>query len=127
MGAEVGDAGSLGAAEGWRLEGSVRASKRDRGRPVQAAHSSDLARLEGITLYEAEELVLSARAGTPLAAIEAALEAQRQMLAFEPTDLGPLLGGSAGGASIGGVLACNLAGPRRIKEIGRAQRLNSSH
>jgi glycolate oxidase FAD binding subunit len=59
--------------------------------------------------------VRSARAGTPLAAIEAALEEQRQMLAFEPADLGPLLGGAPGAASIGGVLACNLSGPRRIK------------
>jgi glycolate oxidase FAD binding subunit len=46
---------------------------------------------------------------------EAALDEQRQMLAFEPADLGPLLGGPAGAASIGGVLACNLSGPRRIK------------
>ncbi|MEO3431112.1 glycolate oxidase subunit GlcE [Pelagibius sp. CAU 1746] len=90
-------------------------SKRGLGRPVQAAHSLDLSRLTGITLYEPEELVLSAQAGTPLAAIEAALEEKRQMLAFEPAELGPLLGGAAGAATIGGVLACNLSGPRRIK------------
>ncbi len=90
-------------------------SKRALGRPVQAAHSLDLSRLDGITLYEPEELVLSARAGTPLAAVEAALEEKRQMLAFEPADLGPLLGADAGAATLGGVLACNLSGPRRIK------------
>ncbi|MGF1592726.1 MAG: glycolate oxidase subunit GlcE [Kiloniellaceae bacterium] len=103
------------AAEASPLEVLGRGSKRGFGRPVQAAHSLDLSRLDGITLYEPEELVLSARAGTPLATLEAALDEQRQMLAFEPADLGPLLGGPAGAASIGGVLACNLSGPRRIK------------
>jgi len=112
---QVVEAVAWAAAEGEPLEVLGRGSKRALGRPVQAAHSLDLARLDGITLYEPEELVLSARAGTPLAAIEAALDEQRQMLAFEPADLGPLLGGAAGEASIGGVLACNLAGPRRIK------------
>ena len=100
---------------GEPLEVVGRGSKRGLGRPVQAGHGLDISRLDGITLYEPEELVLSARAGTPLAEIEAALDARRQMLAFEPADLGPLLGGAPGQASIGGVLACNLSGPRRIK------------
>ena len=100
---------------GEPLEIVGRGSKRGFGRPVQAGHGVDLSRLDGITLYEPEELVLSARAGTPLAAIEALLEEHRQMLAFEPADLGPLLGGAPGAGSIGGVLACNLSGPRRIK------------
>ena len=112
---QVLEAVAWAAAEAQPLEILGRGSKRGLGRPVQAAHSLDLSRLDGITLYEPEELVLSARAGTPLAAIEAALEAERQLLAFEPADLGPLLGGQPGAASIGGVLACNLAGPRRIK------------
>ena len=112
---QVVEAVAWAAAESEPLEVLGRGSKRALGRPLQAAHSLDLSRLDGITLYEPEELVLSARAGTPLAAIEAALEEHRQMLAFEPADLGPLLGGEAGAASIGGVLACNLSGPRRIK------------
>ena len=112
---QVVEAVAWAAAEAQPLEILGRGSKRGLGRPVQAAHSLDLSRLDGITLYEPEELVLSARAGTPLAAIEAALDAERQMLAFEPADLGPLLGGQSGAASIGGMLACNLAGPRRIK------------
>ena len=59
--------------------------------------------------------MLSARAGTPLAEIEALVAASKQELAFEPMDYGPLLGTSAGAATIGGVLAANLSGPRRIK------------
>jgi len=112
---QVVEALAWAVAEDAPLEIIGRGSKRALGRPLQAAHSLDLSRLDGITLYEPEELVLSARAGTPLATIEAALEEKRQMLAFEPADLGPLLGGAAGAASIGGVLACNLSGPRRIK------------
>ncbi|MGD0023155.1 MAG: FAD-binding protein, partial [Xanthobacteraceae bacterium] len=69
----------------------------------------------GVTLYEPEELVLSAKAGTPLAEIEALVAASKQELAFEPMDYGPVLGTQAGAATIGGVLAANLSGPRRIK------------
>jgi glycolate oxidase FAD binding subunit len=58
---------------------------------------------------------MSAKAGTPLAEIEARLADNQQQLAFEPPDYGLLLGGAPGRATIGGVLACNLAGPRRIK------------
>lgn len=90
-------------------------SKRALGRPSQADVGLDLSALAGIRLYEPNELVMSAAAATPLAEIEAALAAARQMLAFEPPDLGPLLGGEPGAHTIGGVLACNLSGPRRIK------------
>jgi len=112
---QVVEAVAWAAAEEQPLEVVGRGSKRGFGRPVQAAHGIDLSGLAGITLYEPEELVLSARAGTPLAEIEAALEDQHQQLAFEPADLGPLLGAGAGQGSIGGMLACNLSGPRRIK------------
>ncbi len=112
---QVADAVAWAAAEEEPLEVLGRASKRAFGRPVQAGQGLELSGLAGITLYEAEELVLSARAGTPIAEIEAALAEKNQELAFEPPDLGPLLGGEAGAGSIGGVLACNLAGPRRIK------------
>jgi glycolate oxidase FAD binding subunit len=104
---------ALSSAEPLELVGA--GTKRGFGRPVQAGHVLDLSDLAGITLYEPEELVLGARAGTTMAEIEAALTAKRQMLAFEPPDLGLLYGGAAGQATLGGVLACNLAGPRRIK------------
>ena len=85
------------------------------GRPLQTAHVLDLSALAGVSLYEPEELVLRAGAGTLLSEIEALTAAEDQHLAFEPPDLGPLLGSPAGGATIGGVLACNLSGPRRIQ------------
>jgi glycolate oxidase FAD binding subunit len=90
-------------------------TKRGLGRPVQAAQQLDLSGLGGITLYEPNELVLTCGAGTPLAAIEAALKENNQQLAFEPPDLAPIYGGAAGAGTIGGALSCNLAGPRRLK------------
>jgi len=60
----------------------------------------------GIIDYEPTELVITARCGTPLAEIEAVLAARHQMLAFEPPHFGP-------GATIGGVVASGLSGPRR--------------
>ena len=68
-----------------------------------------------MTLYEPEELVLSAMAGTPLAEIEQLLADHNQMLAFEPMDYGPLFGAARGRGTLGGVLAANVSGPRRIK------------
>ena len=90
-------------------------SKRAIGRPSQTDFTLDLSGLSGVTLYEPAELVLSAKAGTPLAEIEALLEKNHQQLAFEPMDYGPLLGGQAGQGTIGGAIATNLSGPRRIK------------
>jgi glycolate oxidase FAD binding subunit len=85
------------------------------GYPGGAAHRLDLSGLAGVTLYEPEELVLTARAGTPLAEIEGLLAQSRQQLAFEPPDLGPLFGAAPERQTLGGVVAANLAGPRRIK------------
>jgi glycolate dehydrogenase FAD-binding subunit len=95
-------------------------SKRGFGRPVQTERSLDLSRLSGVTLYEPDELVLTAGAGTPLREIEARLSASRQILAFEPPDLGPLYGLAPGQATLGGIVACNLSGPRRVK-VGAAR------
>ncbi len=90
-------------------------SKRAIGRPSQTDLTLDLSALTGVTLYEPAELVLSARAGTPLAEIEKLLDDNNQQLGFEPVDYGPLLGGEAGQGTIGGVIAANLSGPRRVK------------
>ncbi|WP_299947495.1 FAD-binding protein [uncultured Ruegeria sp.] len=73
-----------------------------------------VAGLSGITLYEPGALTLVARAGTPVAEVEAALEAEGQQLAFEPMDHRELLG-TTGEPTIGGVVAANISGPRRIQ------------
>ena len=66
----------------------------------------DVAGHSGIVVYEPKELVLTVRAGTRLEAVEAALDAERQMLPFEPPHFAP-------GATIGGTVATGLSGPRR--------------
>lgn len=103
------------AAEGRPVEILGNGSKRGLGRPVEAAWRLELSGLRGIPMYEPEELVMTAGAGTPLAEVEAELDARGQELAFEPADYGAILGGAAGRQTIGGVFACNLAGPRRLK------------
>jgi glycolate oxidase FAD binding subunit len=90
-------------------------SKSRLGRFAPQAQSLSTAALTGVTLYEPEELVLSARAGARLSEIEALLDEHGQQLAFEPLDYGLLLGAEQGGATIGGVVAVNASGPRRIK------------
>jgi len=90
-------------------------SKRGLGRPLQTPHTLDLSRLSGVREYQPSELVLTASAATPLAEIEALLDENGQMLAFEPPDWRALLGAGDARPTLGGTLACNLAGPRRFK------------
>ncbi len=102
-------------AAGKPLEVVGRGSKRGVGRPIHTGTTLDLSEVTGVILYEPEELVLSARAGTPLADIETLLAQNGQALAFEPIDYGPLLGGEQRHGTIGATLAANLSGPRRIR------------
>jgi glycolate oxidase FAD binding subunit len=100
------------------LEVLAGGSKRGLGRPLQLPRMLDLSRLAGIRDYQPSELVLTAGAATPIEEIDAALAEARQMLAFEPPDLGALFAlppAVAGRRTLGGALACNLSGPRRIK------------
>ena len=69
--------------------------------------------MSGITLYEPGALTIVAKAGTPVAEIDAALAAENQTLAFEPMDHRSLLG-TDGVPTIGGVVATNTSGPRRV-------------
>ncbi|PPQ38725.1 glycolate oxidase FAD binding subunit [Rhodoblastus acidophilus] len=101
-------------AENHTLEIVAGGSKRAFGRPVRAAQQLNLSKLAGLVSYEPRELVLTARPGAPLADIDEALRAEGQMLAFEPPQWLNLLGG-AGTPTLGGVLACNLSGPRRLR------------
>jgi glycolate dehydrogenase FAD-binding subunit len=111
----------VAAAIEWGIAGAKtfeivgQGSKRGLGRAAQWDFTLDLSGLSGVTLYEPEELVLSARAGTPMAEIEALVASKNQELAFEPMDYGPILGKPSGQGTLGGVLAANLSGPRRIK------------
>src|SRR5262245_20759106 len=110
----IGDA--LSAEE--PLELVAAGSKRSLGRPLQLPRTLDLSRLAGIRDYQPSELVLTAGAATPLETIERVLADAGQMLAFEPPDWGVLFGLPASAVrhgTLGGALACNLSGPRRIK------------
>ena len=89
-------------------------SKRQLGHPVQAAATLDMSTFSGVIAYEPEELILDVGAATPLADIEAMLSQRGQQLAFEPPDWSALLGSHSSG-TVGGLVACNLSGPRRIK------------
>ena len=94
-----------------RIEGG--GTRQAVGRPIRTAATLSSRKLTGITLYAPAEMVIAARSGTPLAELEATLAAQGQMLPFEPPDHRVLLG-STGAPTIGGVVAGNLSGPRRL-------------
>lgn len=84
------------------------------GRPVQADDELSTRALRGILIYEPAEMVLRARAGTPLRDIESVLDSNGQMLPFEPVDHRGLYA-SAGEPTIGALAACNISGPRRLR------------
>ncbi|OSQ46296.1 FAD-binding protein [Thalassospira sp. MCCC 1A01428] len=98
-------------------------SKRAYGHAVRADYVLDLSKLTGILFYQPEELVISAYAGTPLAEITALLAQKHQQFQFEPGDFPRLLGGQRDGAvagqapagTLGGMVATNISGPRRLK------------
>ena len=83
------------------------------GRPSNATDVLSSARLTGITLHEPSELVIGARAGTTVRALEAALAAEGQRLPVEPMDHRRLYG-TAGEPTVGGLVAANASGPRRF-------------
>ena len=76
----------------------------------------DVGAMSGIIDYEPEELILTVRAATPLAEVETALSSAGQMLAFEPPNMTAVLGGKGAKSTgtIGGAVAANLSGPRRL-------------
>src|SRR6266851_8699126 len=92
------DSKELRQAVEWALSDNVtldirgQGSKLALGKPMRCDHVLDLSGLSGVVDYAPEELVITLRAGTPLREVEALLAQRNQMLAFEPPDLGPLLG-----------------------------------
>src|SRR5471032_990951 len=114
------DANELQNAVAWALsEGATldvrgTASKISLGRPMRCDQVLDVSGLSGVVDYAPEELVVTLRAGTPLSEVEALLAQRNQMLAFEPPDLGPLLGLEAGQGTLVGAVMGNLAGSRRV-------------
>ena len=104
-------AGARAAREPLEVIGG--GTKRGLGRPSPAAASLSVEGLTGITLYEPREMVIAARAGTPLGEIVETVAKEGQGLPFEPPKLGGLYG-SEGAQTIGAVAACNLSGPARI-------------
>lgn len=89
-------------------------TKRGLGNPVEAGGAITTSSISGITAYNPAEMVMTARAGTPLRDILEALREQNQILAFEPPDYRGIHG-AEGEGTIGGLFACNLSGPRRFQ------------
>lgn len=89
------------------------ASKLGMLRPVQAARMLSTRNYSGITLYSPHELIISAKSGTHVSDVEAALAEKGQHLISEPPDFSALLGSSVP-QTLGGVVATNLSGPRRV-------------
>lgn len=92
-------------------------SRRGLGGPVQAAIDMSLGEFRGIELYEPGALTMIAKAGTPVRQIDEVLAENRQQLPFEPIDHRHLMG-NTGEPTIGGVVACNASGSRRIQSGG---------
>jgi glycolate oxidase FAD binding subunit len=98
-----------------RLEIIGGGTKRALGDPVAADAVLDMSGLAGIDFYEPEELVIKVQAGTSVAEIREALAERKQHLAFEPPGYATFFGDPSATDTIGGIVACNLAGPRRIQ------------
>jgi glycolate oxidase FAD binding subunit len=95
-------------------------TKRAFGRAAPCDDVLDVSGLSGIVKYEPSELILTVFPGTPVAEIAALLAEKNQRLGFEPADWGPLLGASAGKATIAGVLSADANGCASLR-YGRAR------
>ena len=116
--AELADAVRAAHADRRTLEVRGGGTRAGLGGPVEADETLETGGLAGITLYEPGALTLVVRAGTPLAEVNAALEAENQMLPFEPMTfaaIGAAGAAGAGASTIGGVVATNASGPRRLQ------------
>lgn len=113
--AEVRDALAAALADKKIVEVRGGGTKAGIGQPRAARTVLEIKNLRGIISYDPSELVMSVGAGTSLLEIEQCVAAKDQMLAFEPA--------SENGATIGGVFAANIAGPRRLSAGGARDHL----
>ncbi len=111
--AEAADVVRAALRDRIRLDIAGGGSRAGLGRPSEGAERLATARLAGIVFHEPAEMTISVRAGTPLGVVEAALAAHGQMLPFEPIDHRALYA-SRGEPTVGGLVATNASGPRRI-------------
>jgi glycolate oxidase FAD binding subunit len=109
LSAAIADAAAGGARLMIRGGGSKDGIGRD-----SAAATLDMRGFSGMVDYDPAELVLTARAGTPIADIAALVGERDQHLAFDPLDPGPLFGRDAGQATLGGAVASGLSGSLRL-------------
>ena len=100
--------------KGTKLEILGHGTKRSIGKLAPDSVPLSLRRLTEITLYEPSELVLSARAGTPIAEIERTIKANNQQLPFEYLDFSKIFGTDPGWGTIGALFATNFSGSRRL-------------
>jgi len=108
------DAIAAAIANGAPLDVEGGGTRQGLGRPAYGTHVLSTDAMTGVTMYEAAELVMTAQAGTPIREIQALLVQHGQMLAFEPMDPARLYGGERESGTIGGVIATNASGPRRV-------------
>ncbi|MEM9046089.1 MAG: glycolate oxidase subunit GlcE [Pseudomonadota bacterium] len=112
--AELAEMVADAAGRGAPLEVTGGRTRQGLGRPVQAEATLSTRGISGISLYEPGALTLVVKAGTPVSEVEETLAAEGQMLPFEPMDHRAILR-SEGEPTIGGMVACAVSGPRRLK------------
>jgi glycolate oxidase FAD binding subunit len=100
-------------AKGRKLDIVGGGTRQGLGRPARGDAALSTTGLSGVVFYEPAEMVICAKAGTALREIEAIVAQRGQMLPFEPMDHCGLYG-STGEATVGGIVAGNISGPRRI-------------
>ena len=90
-------------------------SKKGIGKTLQVGKTINLSKIAGIIEYLPEELYIKVKANTSIKSIEEELKKNKQQLAFEPIDFGYLFSGKSDLGTTGGLVACNISGPRRFK------------
>jgi glycolate oxidase FAD binding subunit len=120
---ELSDVIADAVRNGERLAIRGGASKRDIGRSEAQVTALDMTSFSGVIEYDPPELVLTVGAGTLLSEVEALLRSRGQALAFDPFDHGPMFGRQSGKATIGGVIAADVAGPLRLSQGGARDHL----